>query len=522
MSTQLFDVLIIGTGISGLTSAIKLAENGANVAIITREHEPTNCNTYFAQGGIIYSKDEVSCLQEDISKASNQTSNPFASKILATRSADILNDILINKAKTNFTHDDNNNLKKTREAAHSKARIIYKGDYTGKEIEVSLINYVTDKKRFPNITLFAGHTAIDLLTPDHHGTTIQQRYEEAKVVGAYILNQQTGDVLTIVTKYTILATGGYAALYLHHSNSEGCRGDGHAMARRVGATLTNMEFIQFHPTTFYDQSSNRRFLISEAVRGEGAVLKNSLDEEFMINYHPDKELAPRDIVSRAIIDEIIRTDHACVYLDISNKDKDWIINRFPTIYSHCLKSNIDITKDPIPVVPSAHYSCGGIKTDTTGKTNVKNLYAVGEVSCTGLHGANRLASTALLEGLTWGYIAAEDILKTINNQEFYNHNMVKNWENIQGQQCDQALLKQDWLTIKQTMWNYVGLIRTTERLTRAYAIFGEMHSEIQRFYTNVSLDDELIGLRNAAEVAYMVTNASSQNKKSAGCFYRKN
>ncbi len=518
-----YDVLVIGCGIAGMTATIKLAEKKLKVCIITREIEPQITNTLYAQGGIIFSKGETDALVADILKASSMTASHQASEILAEKSGDILQEILLDKVNVDFTRDEKHELKKTKEAAHSVARIIYKGDYTGREIQTAMLRYLSDKSRFPNVVLLSGHTAIDLLTPSHHGATIQQRYEPDQVVGAYVLDQKNGEIKKLIARATVLATGGIGALYLHHSNAEGCRGDGQAMAKRAGAILTNMEFIQFHPTTFYDQSSHRRFLISEAVRGEGGILRNSNGKEFMAKYHPDKELAPRDVVARAILEEIISTGHSCVYLDISHHEKAWIIERFPTIYNHCLEHGVDITKMPIPVVPAAHYTCGGIKIDLKGNTNLASLYAVGEVSCTGLHGANRLASTALLEGLTWGSIAAEDIIKKIeaNFLNLYPREQIKDWEITETHECDLALVQQDWLTLKNTMWNYVGLVRTTDRLNRANAMFRELFEEIERFYRNVLPNDTLIGLRNAVEIGSAVIFASIRNKESVGCFYRK-
>lgn len=519
MNDLQFDILIIGCGISGLSSAAKLAEAGLKVGIITREHKPEISNTYYAQGGIIYSKGNDN-LGEDILAASAQTSNLEAIKVVEKRSAFILEELLLDKAKTDFARDEEGKLCFTKEAAHSKDRILYQGDYTGKEIQVSLLNYLNNKKRFPNVQILCGHTAIDLLTPLHHGVRIQQRYEQNRVVGAYVLNQDTEAIVKVLAKVTILATGGVSALYLHHSNSEGARGDGHAMAKRAGAALTDMEFIQFHPTTFYGGSSHRRFLISEAVRGEGGILKNSNGVAFMEKYHPDRELAPRDVVARAIADEIIETRHDCVYLDITHKDADWLETRFPTIYNHCKEHNIDMTKESIPVVPAAHYTCGGVKVDMKGRTNLDNLYAVGEVGCTGLHGANRLASTSLLEGLTWGYLAAENILEDINDQEVYNSLDVKDW--VSGNyEADEALIHQDWLTLKQTMWNYVGLTRSSNRLARGEAMFSELFDEIQKFYKHAKPVDSLIGIRNAVEIGYQVLHSSRRNKDSVGCFYRK-
>ena len=518
------EVLIIGTGIAGLSTAIKLAEKKKKVTIITREKRPEITNTFWAQGGIIYSPKDLNDqedLVKDIMKASAFTSNIEAAKILATRSADIIEEVLIHKSNTDFAKDAEGELLFTKEAAHSRDRIIYKGDMTGKAIQIALLNYLSNAEIFPNVTFLTSHTAIDLITPNHHGVDITQRYEENQVLGAYALDQKSKEVRKILAKVTILATGGIGALYLHHSNAEGARGDGHAMAHRAGAYVTNMEFIQFHPTTFYNRSSHRRFLVSEAVRGEGGRLINAKGEAFMKKYHEDAELAPRDIVARAILEEMIAEKEDCVYLDISHKDESYLRNRFPTINSYCLENKVDLAHEPIPVVPAAHYTCGGVKTDLKGRTNLKRLYAVGEVACTGLHGANRLASTSLLEGLTWGYIAAEDILTYMDDVKDYQQEKIKDWTQA-TEEVDLALIAQDQLTLKQTMWNYVGLSRSQNRLNRARAMFIELQDEISKFYKNAQLHDELIGLRNGVEVAFMVLNASLRNKQSVGCFYLKN
>lgn len=518
MNTMQFDVLIIGSGIAGLASAIKLAENNLSIAILTREDRPEVTNTYWAQGGIIYAKSDDT-LVDDINNASSKTANLLAANLLKERSAEILENLLLDKANTDFNKDDAGNLLFTKEAAHSKSRIIYKGDYTGKEVQISLLNYLDNKERFPNVTFLTSHTAIDLITPGHHGVTIQQRYEDHKVVGAYLFDQKQEIVKKIIAKKTILATGGVGALYLHNSNNSGARGDGHAMAARAGAYLSNMEFIQFHPTTFFSGTAHRRFLITEAVRGEGGVLVNSKGEAFMSKYHPDKELAPRDIVARAILEEMVALKDDCVFLDITHKDPGWIKERFPTIYEYCLEHKVDITQEAIPVVPAAHYTCGGVKTNLEGKTNLPNLYAVGEVASTGLHGANRLASTSLLEGLTFGYIAAENIVSSISSEIFYDAGKIREWR-IGHEDIDLGLISQDKQTIQQTMWNYLGLKRSKNRLARARAMFREMSDEIHKFYRHAKLHDDLIGLRNAVEVALIVLNSSVRNKKSAGCFYR--
>lgn len=518
MSDFEFDVLIIGTGIAGLSAAAGLAERGLRVAIVTREKDPSQTNTVWAQGGIIYAKGSEESLVEDILKASSGTSSVDAARLVAYESSTILEDLLIHKAHSNFERDESGELLFTKEAAHSTPRILYRGDYTGKDIQITLLNYL--KNSFKNVTFFTSHTAIDLLTALHHGVKIQQRYEENKVLGAYVFNQETKEVQKILAKFTILATGGIGAIYLHHTNSEGARGDGHAMAKRAGAVLTDMEFIQFHPTSFYAGATHRRFLVSEAVRGEGGLLINSNGVRFMGKYHPDMELAPRDVVARAIADEMIETQSDCVYLDITHKDPEWIKNRFPTIYKHCLDHGVDMCTDRIPVVPAAHYTCGGVKTDLKGQTTLKNLYAVGEVACTGLHGANRLASTSLLEGMTFGHFAALDIIKKVDNEKIYSSDQIKNW--VDGtEEVDTALIHQDWQTLKQTMWNYVGLTRSKDRLSRAEAMFNELSDEINRFYKDAKLVDSLIGLRNAVEVGHQVLLASRRNTQSVGCFYRK-
>lgn len=518
MSDFEFDVLIIGTGIAGLSAAAGLAERGLRVAIVTREKDPSQTNTVWAQGGIIYAKGSEESLVEDILKASSGTSSIDAARLVAYESSTILEDLLIHKAHSNFERDESGELLFTKEAAHSTPRILYRGDYTGKDIQITLLNYL--KNSFKNVTFFTSHTAIDLLTALHHGVKIQQRYEENKVLGAYVFNQETKEVQKILAKFTILATGGIGAIYLHHTNSEGARGDGHAMAKRAGAVLTDMEFIQFHPTSFYAGATHRRFLVSEAVRGEGGLLINSNGVRFMGKYHPDMELAPRDVVARAIADEMIETQSDCVYLDITHKDPEWIKNRFPTIYKHCLDHGVDMCTDRIPVVPAAHYTCGGVKTDLKGQTTLKNLYAVGEVACTGLHGANRLASTSLLEGMTFGHLAALDIIKKVDNEKIYSGDLIKNW--VDGtEEVDTALIHQDWQTLKQTMWNYVGLTRSKDRLSRAEAMFNELSDEINRFYKDAKLVDSLIGLRNSVEVGHQVLLASRRNTQSVGCFYRK-
>ncbi len=506
-----YDILIIGTGIAGLTAAIKLAENTSlEIGLITRGEKPEESNTYWAQGGIIYVGSEDKKISDDIQLASKNTSYDEAIKVLLKDSSRILNEVLIEKAKTEFNKNEDGSLAMTQEAAHSIPRILYNADATGKAIEISLLNYINEIK---NISILTKMTAIDLITPAHHGVSIHQRYEKDRIVGAYVFDQEQNKVHKFLAKKTILATGGANALYLHHTNGLGARGDGHAMVRRAGGALTNMEFIQFHPTTFFGPVAQKRFLLTEALRGEGAKLLNPKGERFMKRYHKDLELAPRDIVSDAIMTEMIENKWDSVFLDITHESREHLETRFPTIFNHLLNHKLDMSKDLIPVVPAAHYTCGGVKTDLDGQTSLKDLYAVGEVACTGLHGVNRLASTSLLEGLTFGHKAAEKILTEISDNNFYEGEKIKDWT-LSKEHFDMSLINQDKMVIKHTMWNYVGIKKSRNRLLRAKAMVSELNTQIQKFYKDAVLHDDLIGLRNSVEVCYIIIASSLRGHQS--------
>jgi L-aspartate oxidase len=361
-----------------------------------------------------------------------------------------------------------------------------------------------------------GRTAIDLLTLSHHSKNPIDVYAEPTCVGAYIFNQATSQVETHMARETILATGGLGRIFLHTSNPPGSCGDGVAMAYRAGARCLNMQFVQFHPTTLF--VGEERFLLSESLRGEGARLVDANGREFMKAIHPAGSLAPRDIVARGIHQMMHETDTPCAYLDISHKPADWIRKRFPGIDARCREAGLDLTAQPIPVVPAAHYSCGGIAVDLWGRSNLRHLWAAGEVSCTGLHGANRLASTSLLECLVWGTRAGQRAA-----DESRSHD--KAWPDVAPWQyetdpIDPALVAQDWLTIRQTMWNYVGLVRSRRRLDRAHQILREEHLEIGRFYAQAALTDGLITLRNGIQTALAVLLAAIESRESRGCHYR--
>lgn len=515
------DVLIIGCGIAGGTAALTLANNGVSVTVITRTEQPTESATYYAQGGIIYrgNGDSPELLAKDLLRAGVNYNNPQAVKIISEEGPLLVEQILVNKVEVAFDKNKNGELATIREAAHSKPRILHAADSTGKSIEIALLNKL---KNNPNVTLLTGHTAVDLLTPEHHARNRSSVYEPLSCVGAYILNQADGQVIRCLAKKTILATGGLGQIFLRTTNPAGARGDGLAMAYRAGARVINCEFIQFHPTTFHKQGAPH-FLISEAVRGAGARLVHENGEPFMQKYDPEwKDLAPRDVVARGIGMEMIENNLPNVYLDLrSHISEAKIKEHFPAIYKECLQYGVEITKDLVPVVVGAHYFCGGVWADEWGRTTIDNLYAVGEVSCTGVHGANRLGSASLLEGLVWGKRSAENIIDSLPEESIANLcNEILPWQDLGLYMPDPVLIRQDLSSIQNIMWNYVGLIRTSHRLERALRELRHLETEIERFYRVSRLSDALIGLRNAVRSAGIVALAAWRNKNSIGCHYR--
>jgi len=516
---MIVDVLVLGSGIAGCAAALTAAERGLDVLLVTKAPSLAECTaTSWAQGGIIYKGegDSPELLEADILRAGAGIGNREAIRQLARLGPHYVERFLIEKLKVAFDRGPNDMLDSTEEGAHSVRRIIHVADLTGRAIEERLVDAVLSK---PNITVIPFATAIDLLTLSHHSTNPSDCYYPPTCVGAYVFLQDKGVVETILARETILATGGLGQLFLHTTNPKGARGDGIAMAYRAGARLLNLEYVQFHPTALYH--GDERFLISESVRGEGGVLIRRNGESFMEKFHPLGSLAPRDVVARAIHTVMLEHQEPCVYLDITKKDPDWIRRRFPNIYAKCLSVGIDMTKEPIPVVPAAHYSCGGVAVDLQGRSSIYRLRAVGEVSCTGVHGANRLASTSLLEGLVWGIEAASSIADEIqqNGRENYYFPEIEPWR-YENEPVDPALIFQDWLTIKYTMWNYVGLIRTTKRMKRARSILRELQVEIEYFYERARLSDDIIGLRNGAQAALAVLFAALENRKSYGAHYR--
>jgi L-aspartate oxidase len=514
------EVLIMGSGIAGATTALALADAGVPVTVVTRARKPQDTNTYWAQGGIIYKGEEDSpdLLAEDVLRAGAGHSSPRAVQILAEEGPQAVREILLERVGVEFDRTSTGDLSLALEGGHTLPRIVHATDATGKAIEIALVQAL---EAHPQVTLLTGHTAVDLLTPSHHSLDRLSVYASRSCIGAYLLDQDSGEVIRCLARMTVVATGGLGQIYLRTTNPPGSRGDGLAMADRAGVRIINAEFVQFHPTAFYRQGS-ARFLVSEAVRGAGARLVHADGQPFMQKHDPEwKDLAPRDVVARSIHREMLANDVSNVFLDLrSYIPREEILSHFPTIYEKALEFGVDITRDLVPVVPAAHYACGGIWVDDWGVTTISNLYAVGEVACTGIHGANRLASTSLLEGLVWGRRAGQHILEHLGEQRLYDADLIPDWEYGGDEIADPALISQDMSTVKHIMWNYVGLVRTTPRLERSLRDLRALESEIEGFYRTRQLTDDLIGLRNAVRTAIVVANAAWQNRRSMGCHYR--
>ena len=512
MNKKKTDILIIGLGLAGMTAAITAAQEGKQVTIITKTKELVSGNTPWAQGGIVYRgiKDSTEKLKTDIMNAGAGHCWEEAVNHLCKNGPRLVKEILIDKLQTKFDKEDQN-YKRVSEGAHSEPRVIYRADQTGQSIHKSALIYL---QSLSNVRILENHIAIDLLTFSHHSTVSTDIYKKPTCFGAMVLNKKNNDVVALLASKTILASGGIGQLFLHTTNSKESTGDGIAMAWRAGARCFNLHYTQFHPTALYHPSG--RFLISEALRGEGAKLINAFGQDFMQNYHPLGALAPRDIVSRSIHIQMLKEESDCMFLDITHKDKKWTINRFPTIYKYCLNKGIDITSEPIPIVPAAHYNCGGIGVNLVGKTSLKRLYAVGEVACSGVHGANRLASTSLLECLVWGYYAGKDAAKEKDDDNYFPP--INKWKQGKGS-VDKAQIAQEWLTIKNTMWNLAGLIRSQEKLHAAMNILRNLQSEVEHTYQNSRLESNIISLRNGAQTALAIISSSVEARESKGTHY---
>ncbi len=514
-----YDLLIIGSGISGLTTAITASKHGLDIAILSKEVHLSECNTNYAQGGIVYTgeNDSSELLENDILQAGDMINYKKAVKLLAAEGPMLVKDFLIDEVGIPFCTDSDGNLDFTQEAAHSLRRIIHVKDNTGHVIEQKLLEYA---KKIKNIHFFKSHCVIDLITNSHNSLDSQQRYKATRVIGAYVFNETTNEVEIFFAPFVVLATGGVGNLFLHTSNTTSATGDGVAMAYRIGAEIINAEYIQFHPTILYHRDI-KRFLISEALRGEGACLMNKFGEYFLAKYNPRlKDLAPRDEVSRAIFLEMEATDSDYVLLDSRLIKEVNIKKRFPSIYAQCKQIGINIAREPIPVVPAAHYFCGGIKVNLSCKTSIPGLFAVGENACIGVHGANRLASVSLLEGLFYGYKAG----LAISSSEYYIPKNLKDsipdWMfPLPEEDFDPVLIYQDLLNIRTTMWNYAGIVRNRKRLARALSDLNYLSHRIERFYRQAKITRKIIELRNGVLTSSLIVRAALTNKASLGCHY---
>lgn len=510
------DFLVIGTGIAGLSFALEVASYGT-VNIVTKKND-IDSSTNYAQGGIacvLSSEDSFDLHVKDTLEAGAGLCHRDAVELMVREGPDRIKALIdIGVKFTTARKIDSTEYDLMREGGHSVSRILHAADLTGREIEMALINAVREA---PGIKIFENHIAVDLLT-EHHLGMKDLRQIELHCFGAYVLDVKTGKMKRFLSKATVLCSGGVGRVYLHSTNPSIATGDGVAMAYRAGAKLANLEFMQFHPTALYNPDGDT-FLISEAVRGFGARLKTVDGEEFMYKYDERAELAPRDIVARAIDAEMKKRGEKHVYLDMRHLDSSEIKSRFPNIYSTCLSYKLDITQEMIPVVPAAHYMCGGVLTDLNARTSIKGLYACGEVACTGVHGANRLASNSLLEAIVFSRRASIDAVNFVRSTE-YSIPHLPLWDDSGTFNTEEwVLISHDRAEIQEIMWDYVGIIRSDLRLERAKRRILLISEEIESFYKRTKVTEGLIELRNLAAVAYLIIKSALLRKESRGLHY---
>lgn len=514
---QKVDFLIIGSGIAGLSYALKVAEHGS-VYMITKANEDES-NTKYAQGGIaavMYSPDSYEKHIKDTLIAGDGICDEEIVRMVITESTERINELINWGAQFDKTKSGEFDLAK--EGGHSEHRILHHKDNTGFEIERALLSKVHSHK---NITILDHHFAIDIITQHHLGKEVNSRTPNIECYGAYVLNLKSNKIETILAKTTLMATGGAGQVYSTTTNPTIATGDGVAMVYRAKGRVDGMEFYQFHPTSLYNPGESPSFLISEAVRGFGAVLKTIDGKEFMQKYDERKSLAPRDIVARAIDNEMKTRGDDFVYLDCTHLEKEKFINHFPNIYNKCLSLGIDITKDCIPVVPAAHYTCGGIHVNKNGRSNINNLYAIGECSSTGLHGANRLASNSLLEAIVYAHRAAVDSIELTKQKTFCEN--IPNW-NAEGTAHpeEMVLLIQSLREVQAIMTNYVGIVRSDIRLQRAFDRLEILYKENEALYLKTTISPKLCELRNLINVAYIIIKHARARKESIGLHYNIN
>jgi L-aspartate oxidase len=508
------DFLVIGSGIAGLTFAIKVAKYG-KVCIVTKS-KMDDTATSWAQGGIaavMYTPDSFEKHIQDTIIAGDGLCNEEIVRLTITESTERIKDLIKWGAKFDKTRSGKYDLAK--EGGHSEFRVLHHKDSTGKEIETTLLEQV---KRHPNIEVLEDHFTVDMITQHHLGIEVNKRTEDVTCYGVYVLNPRTRLVDTILSKVTLIATGGAGNVYSNTTNPLIATGDGIAMVYRAKGAVENMEFIQFHPTALYYPEEKPAFLISEAVRGFGAVLKTREGKEFMYKYDSRLELAPRDIVARAIDNEMKITGDDYVCLDCRHLPKNELINHFPTIYAKCLSVGIDITRDLIPVVPAAHYTCGGIRTDESGRSTICNLYASGECASTGLHGANRLASNSLLESLVFSHRASSDAINKFKSIRIMED--IPDW-NAEGMVLNEEmiLITQSMKEIQSIMSNYVGIVRSNLRLQRALDRLEILYRETEELYHKSILTRKICEVRNLINIGYLIIKAAKARHESRGLHY---
>jgi L-aspartate oxidase len=508
-----YDFVVIGSGIAGLSFALKAAKHGSVTVITKRKGSDTN--TAWAQGGIACvtsDEDSFELHVRDTLEAGAGLCDEAVVRTIVTEGPERIREL----TEFGLQFDEreisgHRELDLGKEGGHSKRRVLHVRDLTGKEIENTLLG---ELGRQSHVQLMENHMAVDVITAAKLGFGAEDRS-----LGVYVLNEKTEQVETIRSDRIVLATGGCGKVYLYTTNPDIATGDGVAMAWRAGVEIANMEFIQFHPTCLFHPQA-KSFLVSEAVRGEGGILRNNRGEDFMKHYDPRGSLAPRDVVARAIDAEIKRSGAKCVFLDITHKSPEFLRERFPHIYQTCLRFGIDMSKQAIPVVPAAHYQCGGIKTDVNGATSLHGLYAIGEVACTGLHGANRLASNSLLEGLVVAHRAAA-AAAAVQKRPASKYNVpLPEWKSGNVQDVDElVVIYHNWDEIRRLMWDYVGIVRTDKRLQRASARLRNLQREIREFYWNFKVSVDLLELRNLAAVAALIVDSALYRKESRGLHY---
>ena len=504
MRVEKTDILVVGSGVAGLLLARKVARS-ADVVIVTKK-EGTASNTYYAQGGIAAVADDEDSFElhiADTIEAGQGLCHRDAVEIMVREGpARILE---LAELGVRFNRDESNgSFRLGREGGHSAPRIVHFHDVIGRELEEVLLDEV-DKA--PNISFLDEHLAIDLVCGAGGG-----------VKGCYVLDRRRNEIVAYLARHTVIAAGGAGKIYLYTSNPDVASGDGIAMAYRAGAEISNLEFVQFHPTSLYHPDV-KSLLISEALRGEGAVLRTTAGDEFMANYDDRRELAPRDIVARAIDSEMKKSGEKCVLLDITHKPADWLKNRFPFVYEHCLRYGIDISREPIPVVPAAHYMCGGVRVDMEGRSNLSGLSVVGEAACSGVHGANRLASNSLLEAIVLSHRCAERLKVEGGTELEVDLDTSRFPRTADPKTLETVILDHDWDLARRVMWDYVGIVRSEERLRLASERIGQIHETVERLYAEYGVSVDMVELRNIALVSSLVVQSAVARKESRGLHY---